>query len=95
MQKTGQKLTKFTKSVKIVVFHDHFWNHNEKCIQISTNMPGISSLIHEIADKISEMSTILLSKTNARVVSVIIGDIKALRWGGITQISINSLINCT
>ena len=30
-------------------FHDHIWNHNEKCIQTSTNMPGIGSLIHEIA----------------------------------------------
>ena len=24
------------------------WNYNEKCIQISTNMPGIGTLIHEI-----------------------------------------------
>ena len=36
-------------------FHDHIWNHNEKYIQISTNMPGIGSLICEIAAKISEM----------------------------------------
>ena len=48
-------------------FHDHIWNHYEKCIQNSTNKPGIGSLICEIAVKISE---ILLSKTNARVVSV-------------------------
>ena len=39
-------------------FHDHIWNHHEKCIQINTNMPGIGSLIREIA---------VLSKTNARV----------------------------
>ena len=26
---------------KIVEFHDHIWNHHEKCIQISTNMPSI------------------------------------------------------
>ena len=44
---------------------------NEICIQISTNMSGIGALIREIAVKIVEMSTILLSKTtNARVVSV-------------------------
>ena len=30
-----------TKIFKIVEFHDYIWNHNEKCIQISTNMPGI------------------------------------------------------
>ena len=41
--------------VEIVEFHDHIWNHNEKCVQISTNMPDISSLIHEIAVEISEM----------------------------------------
>ena len=39
----------------MVEFHDHIWNHNVKCIQISTNMPGIGSLIREIAAiKISE-----------------------------------------
>ena len=36
-------------------FHDHIWNHNENCIQISTNMPGIGSLIHGIAVEISEI----------------------------------------
>ena len=43
------------KNVKIVKFHDHFWNHNEKYIQISTNMPGFGSLIGEITVEISEM----------------------------------------
>ena len=28
--------------------HDRIWNHREKCIQKSTNMPGIGSLIREI-----------------------------------------------
>ena len=41
-------VTNFVKNVKIVGFHDHIWNHHEKCIQISTNMPGIGSLIREI-----------------------------------------------
>ena len=48
MQKTGQKITHFVKNVKIVEFHDHIWNPHEKCIQISTNMPGIGSLIRKI-----------------------------------------------
>ena len=34
-----------------------FWNHHEKSIQISTNMPGIGSVNREIAVvKLSEMS---------------------------------------
>ena len=37
-------------------YHDHIWNHHEKCIQISTNMPGIGSENREIAVKISETS---------------------------------------
>ena len=50
-----KKLTKFVKNVKIVECHDHIWNRNEKCIQISTNMPSIGSLIREIAITISEI----------------------------------------
>ena len=49
MQTTGQQINKFVKNVKIVEFHDHIWNKHKKCIQISTNMPGIGSLIREIA----------------------------------------------
>ena len=29
------------KNVKILEFGDYIWNHHEKCIQISTHMPGI------------------------------------------------------
>ena len=43
------------KNVNILEFHDHIWNHHEKYIEISTNIPGIGSLIYEIAVKISEM----------------------------------------
>ena len=43
------------KNVEIVEFHDHIWNRHEKRSQISTNTPGIGSLIREIAIKISEM----------------------------------------
>ena len=34
------------KNIKILEFSDYIWNHHEKCIQISTNMPGIGSLTH-------------------------------------------------
>ena len=39
-----KNVTKFVKNVKNVEFHDHIWNHNEKCIQISTNMPRVLSI---------------------------------------------------
>ena len=29
-------------------FHDHIWNHYEKCIEISANMPSIGLEIPEI-----------------------------------------------
>ena len=50
-----KKLAKFVKNVDIVEFHDYIRNHNEKGIQISTNMPGIGSLIRKIAVEISEI----------------------------------------
>ena len=43
----------FFKTVNILKFHEHIWNHHGKCIQMSTNMPGIGSLISEI-DEICE-----------------------------------------
>ena len=50
------------------------WNPYEKCIQKSPNMTGIVSLIREIDVKMSENwetnILFLLSKTNARVLSV-------------------------
>ena len=45
--------TNFVKNVNIVECHDHIWNRHEKYIEISTNMPGIGSVIHELAVKIS------------------------------------------
>ena len=50
-----KNVTTLVKNVKIVDFYDHIWNHDEKCIQISTNMPGIGPLIREIAVNVSEM----------------------------------------
>ena len=55
VQTTGNNLTNFVKNVKIVEFFDHIWNHHDKYIEISTNMPSIGSLICEIANKMSEM----------------------------------------
>ena len=37
-----------TKYVTIVEIHYHIWNHHGKCIQISTNMPGIGAVSYEI-----------------------------------------------
>ena len=36
-------------------FHDHIWYHHEKCIQISTNMPGIRFIVFEIGFEIEEI----------------------------------------
>ena len=37
------------KNVNILEFGDYIWNHHEKCIEISTNMPGIGLEICEIS----------------------------------------------
>ena len=39
---------KFVQNVKIMELYDYIWYHHEKCIQISTNMPGIGLVIPEI-----------------------------------------------
>ena len=33
--------TKIVKNLFYFKFHDHIWNHIEKCIEISINMPSI------------------------------------------------------
>ena len=38
------------KNVNILECYYHIWNHHEKCIQKSTNMSGIGSLIREISE---------------------------------------------
>ena len=46
---------KFVKNVEIVEIHDRpYLKPFEKCIQISTNMPGIDSLIREITCEMLE-----------------------------------------
>ena len=39
----------FPKIIKVIECHYYIWNHREKCFQISTNMPGIGSVISDIA----------------------------------------------
>ena len=41
-------MLKISQNFKIVGFHNHIWIHHEKCIQISTYMASIGSLICEI-----------------------------------------------
>ena len=49
-----KNVTNFVKNVNIVEFHDHIWNHRGKCMQISTNMPGIGLVIPEITCEMLE-----------------------------------------
>ena len=49
-----KKLKIIVKNVEIVEFHYHIWNHHEKCIQISTNMPSIGLVIPEITCEMLE-----------------------------------------
>ena len=53
-----KNLTNLVKYVNILEFHDHIWNHHEKCItnKYQQNMPGIGSANREIAVEISETS---------------------------------------
>ena len=45
-----QKFTFFFKNNKIVEIHYYIiWNHEEKCIQMSTNIPGICLVDRKIA----------------------------------------------
>ena len=42
------KFHKMFKNCQIIEFHYLIWNKHEKCIEISTNMPSIGSVIIEI-----------------------------------------------
>ena len=71
-QTTVQKCHQNVKIVKVLEFRDDIWNHH----QISTNMPGIGSLIHEIHVKLQnsrKQNRLLFSKTNVRVQSIKFG----------------------
>ena len=62
-----ENVAKCLKNVIMLEFHDYIWNHHMKCIQISTNMPGIGSVIHEIAIEMLKINTILRVKPHGRV----------------------------
>ena len=47
-------VTKISK-IEIIELHYNIWYRHGKCIQISTNMPGIGSLICEIDIKIDSV----------------------------------------
>ena len=49
------------KNVKILESGDNIRYHRQKCIQMSTNMPGIGSVIREIA---FEILRILIQQNN-------------------------------
>ena len=42
------------KNAQIQTFHDHIWNRHEKCIQISTNMPGIGLVYCDLDFELKE-----------------------------------------
>ena len=50
-----KNITKLSRKCQILEFRDNIWNHHEEYIQISTNMPGIGSIIREIDVYISEV----------------------------------------
>ena len=54
-RRKDQNVKKIVKNVNILEFGYYIWNPYVKCIQKSPNMPGIGSLICEIAVEISEM----------------------------------------
>ena len=63
-----KKCHQIVKNVNILESRDRIWIHHEKCIQVSTNMPSIGSLIRETHVKITE---IWESKTDFRSVKPI------------------------
>ena len=53
-QTTGQTFHKMFINIEFLEFGDYIWNQHEKCIQISTNKPGIGAIIREIGIKIQK-----------------------------------------
>ena len=60
--------------VKIFEFHDHIWNHHYKCIQMSTNMPTIGQVFHEIRlwklTNSTEKKLFCIWQTHSRMISL-------------------------
>ena len=52
-------------------FSEYIWNHHEKCIQISTNMPGIGLEICDICEILRNKTIFCIDgETNPRVQSI-------------------------
>ena len=66
--------TNLSKTFKILEFDDYIWDLHEKCIKISTNMPGIGIVICEICLEMSESlgkkGTCLHGESHRRLPSV-------------------------
>ena len=45
---TIDKFHKISQNFTILEFRDYIWNHHEKCILMSTNIPSIGSVISQI-----------------------------------------------
>ena len=60
---------KFRKKFKILEFGDYIWNHYEKCIVISTNMPCIGAEMCEISRMWRKKAMVFYidGETNGRV----------------------------
>ena len=55
-----------------------FWNHHEKCMQISTNIPtSIGLVAHEIGFEVHFANNDCTNKTNGRGQCVNVNDMKA------------------
>ena len=73
-RRQDQNVTNLVTNVNILELGYYIWNPYEKCIQKSPNMSGIGSLICEIDvkfQKFEKQTYFLLSKINARIVSII------------------------
>ena len=48
-----QHFKKCVINVKTILYQCHIWNHHDKCIQISTNMPGyvFRKIVSEIGEQ--------------------------------------------
>ena len=78
-----KKWHKIFKNDNILEFHDT-WNHHGKCIQISTNMPGIGSLIREL-----DVTFLKFEKAN----TILQGHFKSINWNSTQQKKIVQIVS--
>ena len=65
-QTTIQKNCNTIQKVNILKFDDYIWNHHDKCIQISTNMPAIGLEIGTILRNWETKQFCIYNETNDR-----------------------------